>query len=245
MGAFLVGLDQAREASKLVRDAVTTGSNLGSHALEVNLVVAESAVDRVVEVADAVAPEMVVRAVEVKLPRDAREVPASITSIATAGFTVYVELSTQQVAAGNIDELAERGLKLKYRTGGLASADFPTARQLAAVLAAAARRHLALKLTAGLHGAVRHRDPLDGFLHHGFLNVAVGSAYALAGASVADIEANLAIRDESRLVSIFHRQTPAWRTLFESFGTCNTTEPVETLIGLGLLPRGLLEAEGK
>ena len=73
------------------------------------------------------------------------------------------------------------GLRLKFRTGGLEAHLFPTAEVLAAWIDAALDRETAFKCTAGLHRALRHRDPETGFEHHGFLNVLTATAAGLRG----------------------------------------------------------------
>ena len=56
------------------------------------------------------------------------------------------------------DAVAEAGLRLKFRTGGLEAAAFPPAHALARWIDAALDRETPFKCTAGLHHAVRHTD---------------------------------------------------------------------------------------
>ena len=74
------------------------------------------------------------------------------------------------------DEVAAAELRLKFRTGGVEAHLFPSADQVVSWIDAALDRELRFKCTAGLHNAVRHRDPDTGFEHHGFLNVLVATA---------------------------------------------------------------------
>ena len=57
---------------------------------------------------------------------------------------------------------------------------FPSPEELAGFLWACAEAAVNFKATAGLHGAVRHRDERTGFVHHGFLNLVLGTARAAA-----------------------------------------------------------------
>jgi hypothetical protein len=123
----------------------------------------------------------------------------------------------------------------KFRTGGLAAELFPTPIELAAVICACRDRQLPFKLTAGLHHAIRHTDPETGFVHHGFLNVLVGSAQAAADAEVADVAATLAGTDPVPLIEATRRLLPGPRPLWIGFGSCSVTEPLDDLSRLGLL----------
>ena len=91
---------------------------------------------------------------------------------------------------------------------------------------------------AGLHHAVRHRAAGTGLEHHGFLNVLLAVAAALDDASREQVAAELADRDAARVaakISNLDGETvSAVRSLFTSFGTCSTDEPVSDLVTLGL-----------
>ena len=92
---------------------------------------------------------------------------------------------------------------------------------------------------AGLHHAVRHRAAGTGLEHHGFLNVLLAVAAALEDASREQVAAELADRDAVRVaakISDLDVETvSAVRSLFSSFGTCSTDEPVNDLVTLGLV----------
>ncbi|GAB1692419.1 hypothetical protein [Krasilnikovia sp. M28-CT-15] len=180
----------------------------------------------------------------------ALEVPASADGLATLAATVaghapstvhtYVELPWADVTAARAATLAEAGLRLKVRTGGVAATAFPDERQLAGVLDAAVRGGVAFKLTAGLHDPIRHRDPVTGFEHHGFLNVLLATARALDGATTDAIAAVLADTEGARVAAavagIDDSLAERVRHHFVSFGTCSITEPVDGLLHHGLLP---------
>jgi hypothetical protein len=139
-----------------------------------------------------------------------------------------------------LDEVAAADLRLKLRTGGLDSAAFPTASALAAVLDAALDRELAFKCTAGLHHAVRHRDPDTGFEHHGFLNLLLATAAAWDGADRERVIGLLEEHDAAAVAAATADPGTALtsaRRWFTSFGCCAVGDPLSDLLRLGLLGR--------
>ncbi len=129
------------------------------------------------------------------------------------------------------------GTALKLRTGGDTSDAFPDEDRLAHALGYCVGQDLRFKLTAGLHNALRHTDPVTGFEHHGFLNVILAVVDALGGAHDGDLADTLAERDP-QIVADRVRAIPDGervRHYFRSFGTCSTSEPIDDLNGLGLI----------
>jgi hypothetical protein len=139
-----------------------------------------------------------------------------------------------------MDEIAAAGLRLKLRTGGLDADAFPSPHELAGCIEAALDREMPFKCTAGLHHAVRHRDPETGFEHHGFLNVLLATRALFDGAGVDDAAALLEEHDRGELVGRADdaalRSARRW---FTSFGSCSVAEPLEDLRELGLLGAGV------
>jgi hypothetical protein len=131
------------------------------------------------------------------------------------------------------DTVAEAGHRLKFRTGGRSQDMFPSSQSLAAAIGAALDRELAFKCTAGLHHALRHRDPQTGFEHQGFLNVLRTTQVALAGGSQTDLVAVLEDRDPPHGLDL--ADLAAARRWFRSFGSCSIVEPLGDLEGLRLL----------
>lgn len=127
----------------------------------------------------------------------------------------------------------------KYRTGGTTADAFPAETELAAFLVAAVAQGLPVKLTAGLHHAVRGTEEATGFEHHGVLNVLVATRVAQGGGAVEDVAAVLAQRAAPALVEF----VAGWdestcgdvRATFRSFGCCGVHDPLDELAGLGLL----------
>jgi hypothetical protein len=136
-----------------------------------------------------------------------------------------------------VRRVAEAGCWPKLRCGGQASESFPTVEEVAEFLAVATGTGRSFKATAGLHHSVRHHDESTGLTHHGLLNMLVGTARAVSGASVHEAlrctdptvlaaEARALSDDDARGV----------REVFACYGSASLTEPVADLIRLGLLP---------
>lgn len=195
-------------------------------------------------------PRLRLRAVEVPLAKGADPAPAATETAAAldaallAGAAGYIEIPLRALAEpGGGSELiaitGDRGYRPKLRTGGLTADAFPDPATLAACLVAVATVRIPFKCTAGLHHAVRNTTADTGFEQHGFLNVLLAVAAAAAGADPDEIVAVLAQRDPASVteqVRALDRGTVAEiRSLFTSFGTCSTDEPVADLVSLGLM----------
>jgi hypothetical protein len=180
------------------------------------------------------------------LAGNARRVVAAVDAARSDGALddetpVFVELPAGDVTHGweaAADEVAAAELRLKFRTGGIEAHLFPSSGQLASWIDAALDRELAFKCTAGLHNAVRHRDPETGFEHHGFLNVLAATAEADAGLTAADVAETLEETDEAELLGLARELDLAKaRRWFASVGSCSILEPLSDLTDLGLLER--------
>lgn len=187
-----------------------------------------------------------VAGVEVAL-RDLDDLAGNARRVATAADgcgvppeQVYVELPHVPDTGSWLraaDAVAEGGLRLKFRTGGLETHLFPPAHALARWIDAALDRETPFKCTAGLHNAVRHTGD-DGFEHHGFLNVLVATVRAFDGAGTHEVVELLEERDPDAVVAAADDEdlTRA-RRWFTSFGSCSVTEPLDDLLALGLLEK--------
>ncbi len=159
------------------------------------------------------------------------------------GTPVYAEIPLTFGLMGALDTVARAragGLPIaaKFRTGGLAAELFPTPVELAAVICACRDRELPFKLTAGLHHAIRHRDPETGFTHHGFVNVLAAALAAAGGAEVEAVADLLAATDPVRVVELVREHRDAERPLWVGYGSCSISEPLTDLIRLGLMNGG-------
>jgi hypothetical protein len=189
-------------------------------------------------------PRLRLRAVEVPVRRDADPLPAvaevvdALDRTLLAGAAGYVEVPVAALSGDVLDAVAARGYRPKLRTGGVTAAAFPDEATLAAALYAVTELRVPFKCTAGLHHAIRHAAGDTGFEHHGFLNVLLAVVAALRGADPGDVAAVLGDHDAedvaARVASIEPDEAAMVRSLFMSFGTCSTDEPVADLAALGL-----------
>jgi hypothetical protein len=187
---------------------------------------------------------LVLETIELRLPGvdDPRSAVERLTALAssTSGATVHVELSPAVSGWEDaLEAVADAGLSAKVRCGGLEAAAFPSPEQLASFLVAAVRRGVGFKATAGLHHAVRYRDPGTGFTHHGFLNLVLAVCAAVDGAEV-DQVAEVLLIDDGAALAERARAVPAptaarARSSFRAYGSCSTSEPIDDLTELGLL----------
>jgi hypothetical protein len=175
------------------------------------------------------------------LAGNARRVAAATAACDVDDDRVYVELPHVPDTGSWLraaDAVAEAGLRLKFRTGGLEASAFPAAHALARWIDAALDRETPFKCTAGLHHAVAQEDSETGFGHHGFLNVVLATVRAFDGAPVGDVAELLGTRDADALVSAARAEDLGrGRRWFTSFGSCSVTEPLDDLLALGLLEK--------
>jgi hypothetical protein len=156
-----------------------------------------------------------------------------------ADTEVYVELPQNDptpdwLAAA--DAVAEAEHHLKFRTGGVEAHLFPTAATVAAWIDAALDRETSYKCTAGLHHAVRHRDHETGFEHLGFLNVLLATRVAFDGGSRDEVARVLDDHYANDLVAMARQSDLGGaRRWFTSYGSCSVSEPLDELVGLGLI----------
>jgi len=171
------------------------------------------------------------------LAGNARRVAATADANGLEPERVYVELPHVPNTGSwlrAVDDVASAGMRLKFRTGGLEQHAFPHAHALARWIDAALDRETPFKCTAGLHNAVRH-DNVDGFTHHGFLNVLLATIRAFDGAAPDDVAALLDERDPDALVAAAREEDLVrGRRWFTSFGSCSVREPLDDLTALGL-----------
>lgn len=165
---------------------------------------------------------------------------AALSASVSDRASVYVELTPAQPGwEAALPALAARELGAKVRCGGLEAEVFPTSAQLAGFVVAAVQAQVPFKATAGLHHAVRYRDPATGFDHHGFLNLLVAVCRAVEGAPPGQVEAALREDDGEALATEARAMPDASarraRERFVAYGSCSTADPVADLAALGLL----------
>ncbi len=134
----------------------------------------------------------------------------------------------------------------KLRTGGVTADAFPSSDEIAVALVAAARQHVPIKFTAGLHHPIRQFHASVGTKMHGFLNVLGAGVLAAEHAWEAEQTAEMLDEEDPGSFS-FEDGLFAWREwtiaidrikarrrLVTSFGSCSFDEPREDLRTLKL-----------
>lgn len=207
-----------------------------SDPIRVGVVVAPGGLTDALAVVDRIHPAIEVTGLELKTADTGLDRVVADAKALTDRFDVHVELSTDRIRGGAVSLLAGTGVRLKARTGGLVPEAFPSTDDVATAILSAVDAGTSFKLTAGLHRAIRYTDATTGFVHHGFLNIAVATTASLDGADHATLAAVLGEQDGEALAERFDASDTRWRSVFESFGTCSIAEPIETLAELGLVP---------
>ncbi|CAM3167462.1 hypothetical protein [Tsukamurella hominis] len=181
-----------------------------------------------------------VRLALVEIASDPADLDAALPAATSFDTPVFVEAPDRADTPRLAAALAGRGAGLKVRCGGARAALFPRPDELAAALVVAAAANVPVKATAGLHHAVRHRDPATGFVHHGFLNLVLAAARAAAGAQHGAVTAALANTDGPALAAEALSLPPdgaaAARRLLRAYGSCSTTTPPAEAAAFGLAP---------
>ena len=234
VGPFVVDVARWAELSSLAPAGLRTS------------VVVPAPSDLPVVLARAAAGSLRLVAVEVALAPGAppAEQVAEVAAAVPPGVTAFIEAPRPgdpgwpAVSAA----VVAHGLRLKFRTGGTVAAAFPTEAEVARWIVDAVQAGAPFKCTAGLHNAVRHTDPTTGFEHHGYLNVLVATARALAGAGTDAVTEVIGRRDAPSLAvdvrSLTDAEVAATRAAFLSYGSCSIAEPLEDLTDLTLLDAG-------
>lgn len=135
------------------------------------------------------------------------------------------------------DEVPGRRHLAKFRTGRTETWDWPAERELAHVIQDAIAMEIPLKLTGGLHHAVR--GTLADGEHHGLLNVLACVAAARVGRPVDALAAILAQRTPDPLIASLASLGPTsvtrLRADFAAYGCCDVREPIGELTDLVVL----------
>lgn len=176
---------------------------------------------------------------------DVARLAAAVASAGLGEPALFLEVPPEAELDAWLDAVAAAGVGGKLRCGGT---HVPTPERVAAFIDGCRRRDLRWKATAGLHHPFRHLDE-GGAVQHGFVN--------LVGAAVLAEEHDLGVTDVTRIVEdsepMHFELSPArvaWhdlsagpedvaearRTRLFAFGSCSFDEPVEDLVGLGILP---------
>ncbi|GMU57438.1 MAG: hypothetical protein AMXMBFR33_65840 [Candidatus Xenobia bacterium] len=182
----------------------------------------------------------------------APEALAELGPAARAQVPLYTQLSDglqvfYEVRGTDFAALEGSGAGLKIRAGGVTADRFPTARELAAALAAWGPLSVPLKLTAGLHQPLPHYDPELEVRQHGFLNVFAAAMLARRDQlDAGSLEAILGLdRPEHFRFTPGGLELPGHqlslqdittlRQVVKGFGSCSFEEPLEALTAHGFL----------
>ncbi|WP_052423030.1 hypothetical protein [Nonomuraea candida] len=169
--------------------------------------------------------------VETRLPAD-----VSVTELVQrldlpAGVRLFAEVPPRKMAV----ELPEN-VGLKVRCGGETAEAFPPVEHLGQFIRSCADNDIPFKATAGLHHAVRHFDPSLGVDRHGFLNLLLAVCEAVEGRDPAPALRTTDVGHLVRLARAVPEETARRaRRLLVSYGSCNTTAPLDDLRTLGLI----------
>ncbi|MGH7737046.1 MAG: hypothetical protein ACREMP_04160 [Candidatus Tyrphobacter sp.] len=197
---------------------------------------------------------------EVALRLPGQEIGASRTAIRAVrkvlrerapDLAVAIELPrglSSALLAEAMDALADCGFAAKIRCGGVVADSVPPVDEIADFIRAASHARVPFKATAGLHHPIRHFNDGAGFTMHGFLNVLAAAAAAPTWdtSSLREIVADEDAQDfrldgsglhwRGTLLADASALTRIRRGGFLGVGSCSFTEPVDDLIGLGILP---------
>ncbi|MEE2682085.1 MAG: hypothetical protein VX641_06905 [Planctomycetota bacterium] len=161
----------------------------------------------------------------------------------------YFELDHRTDVRGAVAAIAGMDAGAKIRSGGITPDLHPTPTQFAEFIAACCDAEIPFKATAGLHHPLRHHADSVGCDQYGFLNVFVGACLAWWDDEVTPelLERILEARtlDEftfeperlgfaGHLLSCEHVEQARER-FCHAYGSCSFEEPLEDLVGLGLL----------
>lgn len=217
--------------------------------------------DRVAEMAGRSSERVALEAYEGRVASGA-EVEAAHVALrrqvaSSSDVVLEVPADREEVWPELLEAIASHGARAKLRTGSVRPTEIPTPRTVARFLAACAARDLPLKLTAGLHRALRAERALTyepggpcGQMH-GFVNAYAAAGLALLrGAPVDTLERCLETREARAFeatasglriafpgvdTTFTPEELRQLRTRVAAFGSCSFDEPLEDLVSLGWL----------
>ncbi|MDA0803631.1 MAG: hypothetical protein O2819_07760 [Planctomycetota bacterium] len=181
-----------------------------------------------------------------------RDIELAIEAVPDRVFP-YLEVSWEKDPRGFLAAMAGVGVGAKLRTGGLDAAAHPPAGAISGFLMACARGQVPFKATAGLHRAIRHAAPEVGCDQHGFLNLFAAAALVHARCVEESEVTSMLLETEPSAFSVdasgvrwSGRHAPVEavasmrQDLLHSWGSCSWEEPLQDLVALGILDRGVL-----
>ena len=171
---------------------------------------------------------------------------------AASGFKAFVEIPLNDFSP-LVDEICQRGISAKVRTGGVTANAFPEPEVLLAFIEYACRANVPFKATAGLHHPMRgeyrltYEDGSPKGTMFGFLNLFLTAAFVHAGMTDGAALALLLERDVKKL--FVSTNAIQWRDravttsdinaardcVAVSFGSCSFREPADELRAAALI----------
>ncbi len=205
----------------------------------------------------AIGSHAAVESYELKGPFNASSVVGAAKSVLGSGAMLFYEIVftdewrrrlaevASAVASFNADFPDDRA-GLKLRCGGLEASNFPTAEEVAYVLALCRDAGVPLKFTAGLHHPIRRYDAGVQTYMHGFINVFTAGVLAHAR-GLGEEELRVVLADEDPASFAFTDDGLRWKDcrasteeitaarsqFVTSFGSCSFDEPRDGLRALG------------
>ncbi|WP_416673756.1 hypothetical protein [Egbenema bharatensis] len=182
-------------------------------------------------------------------PAEIQEVCSQLPDQVTSFFEIPFDAELDPY----LQVLQQTNAAAKLRTGGVTPEAFPNSTQLCGRILALAEAKIPFKATAGLHHPLRSKHHLTdqadsaSTTMHGFLNVAILSAFAHQQTLTHD--EGIAILESTSIASFQFTDTEIhWRDralsldevihsrqFFRSFGSCSFQEPIDDLHSLNLL----------
>ncbi|MEV1004692.1 hypothetical protein [Nonomuraea sp. NPDC050202] len=169
--------------------------------------------------------------VEMRLPPDTSVEELAGRLELRDGVRLFAEVPPRKMAVDVPD-----GVGLKVRCGGTTAEAFPPVEHLGQFIRSCAESGIPFKASAGLHHAVRHFDPSLGVDRHGFLNLLLGVCEAVEGRDPAPVLRTTDVGHLVRMANAVQEDTARRaRQLLVSYGSCNTSAPIDDLRTLGLI----------
>ncbi len=161
----------------------------------------------------------------------------------------FFELPVDGDIRGMLAVLVGSDAGAKIRTGGMKPELYPTTEQLSNFILQCSLADVPFKATAGLHHPLLNHNDDIGVMQFGFLNVFLASLLASAGEESVDVIESMLTRSDLAGIEFGNEGIVVdgsmlgldviedARIAFSlSFGSCSIDEPIEDLVGLGLLP---------
>ncbi len=243
LGRLVVPADRLAELTALVRADTQSGNS--ADPLPISALVGTGTADDVDAIERFNREHTAARVETIEVKAGSAGVALAVLAAIPSGWVSYLEVPVGEPGDAVLDVAAARGARAKVRTGGTSPDAFPDADALTHFLAAAEKRGVPFKATAGLHHPLRGTFPLTyatgapAGTMYGYLNVALAALLAWSGRSEVAVRDALLESDASALrienASLKWRdESFPWEILqtmrsefFHGFGACSFREPLD------------------